>query len=824
MYGYRGRSRSPEYTSHRQRQYSPSGPRSRSPPPPPRRYDSPPPSDRYNDYSGYGSVRYEEGHPPRRYEQFYPGRYNEDRYHDDYHRDHAPSARFDEREEGWNRPRYDHAEQWEKSRDQDLAMFDATSASYESQQHSKEIGKRGKEPSQPSKDVIFLGIDPELTEADLLGYLQIEHKAVVDSVKVVKDKFTGASKFFGFATFHNLEGATNFVNENFPAILMPALYAHSTPRKVKIDFSTPFQNPHPSGFDTRHHGTAYVRPGHDGMRDIGTPGDDKRVLLLRGLDSLTTSGEVIYRSSQEIARMVGKQGQEIEAGKTIVRVVLIVDKSARSNWGYAFVELATSELASALLPFLLSPQHQPNGFLINSVPVAASFANPTSFVPVAAGPLGGEFIIISSRAGGLGSETIDKPDGRWCAYWHERAGAVEDVPQGAPIIREDGMVELTPAHRSFLGGLAGLPAQTSAKTAQTQTVQQTGTAPVNLSGSVQPIKISGASKSKKKEEVGIITIMQKKNVLGDTEEDDRIGQDTILLSRTKGARIIPPTSTSRKIAGNINKWNTKQFELAAPELANDNLPPKGVSDANTVSGTKRQFGSSVAQAVTKTASPSTSPPPAPVSQLSDDFDYTDVSKFNSTGKVACLLCQRQFKTEDVLRKHVVQSDLHKNNLKDSSMCQAGQHRKAAIIANVTPPAEPSVPTMESSQPKYRDRAAERREVFNQPAVPSRKEMEALAASTAAYQGKRKPAPAKQPAPPPEVKEVGQENVGNQLLAKMGWKTGEGLGTSGEGRAEPVKVQQFESRAGLGASTGVEAGRWSGPDGWQQRAKDMDVCV
>lgn len=63
-------------------------------------------------------------------------------------------------------------------------------------------------------------------------------------------------------------------------------------------------------------------------------------------------------------------------------------------------------------------------------------------------------------------------------------------------------------------------------------------------------------------------------------------------------------------------------------------------------------------------------------------------------------------------------------------------------------------------------------------------------------------------------------MGNQLLAKMGWKTGEGLGLAGEGWAEPIKVQQFESRAGLGASKGVEAGRWSGPGGWQQRAKDM----
>ena len=34
----------------------------------------------------------------------------------------------------------------------------------------------------------------------------------------------------------------------------------------------------------------------------------------------------------------------------------------------------------------------------------------------------------------------------------------------------------------------------------------------------------------------------------------------------------------------------------------------------------------------------------------------------TTGKVACLLCQRHFKTEEVLQKHIVQSDLHKARL------------------------------------------------------------------------------------------------------------------------------------------------------------------
>ena len=33
-----------------------------------------------------------------------------------------------------------------------------------------------------------------------------------------------------------------------------------------------------------------------------------------------------------------------------------------------------------------------------------------------------------------------------------------------------------------------------------------------------------------------------------------------------------------------------------------------------------------------------------------------------------------------------------------------------------------------------------------------------------------------------------ENVGRQMLEKMGWKEGEGLGREGAGRREPVSVQ------------------------------------
>lgn len=49
------------------------------------------------------------------------------------------------------------------------------------------------------------------------------------------------------------------------------------------------------------------------------------------------------------------------------------------------------------------------------------------------------------------------------------------------------------------------------------------------------------------------------------------------------------------------------------------------------------------------------------------------------------------------------------------------------------------------------------------------------------------------------KEIKEDNIGNQLLRKMGW-TGGGLGKEGEGIAEPISVKEQFSREGLGLMT------------------------
>lgn len=194
------------------------------------------------------------------------------------------------------------------------------------------------------------------------------------------------------------------------------------------------------------------------------------------------------------------------------------------------------QLAAAVLSFLLSPQSQPNGFLIADRPIGVSFANPGAFTPVPAGPLGGQFLLRATRNGGIGSDTVEKTDGAWCAYFHEQAGAIEMSPESRAPIAEDGSIPpMSDEMRSFLGGLAG-------KSSDNKDGSSTSTAPptggfVSISNVMQPIKIGtsfGVPKTTRKaDEAGLVT-RDAKNVLGDDEEEqDLIGKDTVLLSRSE---------------------------------------------------------------------------------------------------------------------------------------------------------------------------------------------------------------------------------------------------------------------------------------------------
>lgn len=67
-------------------------------------------------------------------------------------------------------------------------------------------------------------------------------------------------------------------------------------------------------------------------------------------------------------------------------------------------------------------------------------------------------------------------------------------------------------------------------------------------------------------------------------------------------------------------------------------------------------------------------------------------------------------------------------------------------------------------------------------------------------GSDNPAPCRPDEAPSSVhRRIGQSNKGHQMMEKMGWRAGEGLGKESLGRAEPIAAEVRDEKAGLGTS-------------------------
>jgi len=191
----------------------------------------------------------------------------------------------------------------------------------------------------------------------------------------------------------------------------------------------------------------------------------------------------------------------------------------------------------------------------------------------------------------------------------------------------------------------------------------------------------------------------------------------------------------------------------------------------------------------------------------------------------CLLCARQFKTLEQLKRHNKESDLHKvcdikvfralfftthiqqKNFKDVNLREIARQKAASRRIGT------------SEAPKYRDRASERRTLFNQPEAPIPEKDPSVS--------KKRQVEAPRPPTPPVVLANDEANVGNKLLKMMGWKAGSGLGSEGDGRVNPMFVSDFiiwpanlltaasisetavySPGMGLGASKGRDIGKYT----------------
>ena len=122
-------------------------------------------------------------------------------------------------------------------------------------------------------------------------------------------------------------------------------------------------------------------------------------------------------------------------------------------------------------------------------------------------------------------------------------------------------------------------------------------------------------------------------------------------------------------------------------------------------------------------------------------------KRTAKGEPICVICQRKFATIEKLRLHEAKSDLHKSNLVKQQASQevADEHKRELD----------QTPTTE----QYNNRAEKRRQLHGSYPEPTKV---VTVASEVVVDA-------------PKVDSLGETNIGNQLLQKMGWQTGDALG-------------------------------------------------
>lgn len=131
-------------------------------------------------------------------------------------------------------------------------------------------------------------------------------------------------------------------------------------------------------------------------------------------------------------------------------------------------------------------------------------------------------------------------------------------------------------------------------------------------------------------------------------------------------------------------------------------------------------------------------------------------KRTAKGEPICVICKRKFPTLDKLRLHEAKSELHKSNLAKRQQSKPQEVAQAILAGS-------KHPLPETTQ-QYEDRAEKRRHLHHGSFVELKKVARLVPGGlTATAEG-------------PKEDSLGETNIGNKLLQKMGWQAGASLGS------------------------------------------------
>ncbi|KAF9954927.1 hypothetical protein BGZ72_004155 [Mortierella alpina] len=644
---------------------------------------------------------------------------------------------------------------------------------YENNRHRIQQPRRRNEhdstQGEPQVEIILQGLPLNCQEEDIRAMIEQEDIGL-ETIRLAKDRQTGNSKGYGFLRFMTIQHAQDFMRQRAPSVKIGGI-----PRGQQTPYTNHLQS---SQYQSQ---PAVLNVG---ARDIGSVPNS--VLVVTDLPS-----------------MVNETGlwNALATLGPLVRVMLAKDRQSRISWGFCFAEYADVKSAAVALE-----KADSGSFTIQKKPVEVHYAHHGSFIPAYAPT---QWTIA------YGSE------GQLAIYWDEQAflsvysdpsavkltsKATQGTSSKSTPKTEDkdeldafyaAMGDVLKADPSFKTNDAvfSVPATSASHTNSSVPASAPAPAPV-----VQDLPALPTTAKMDKVQLAGIAAAQAAEQLARTEDKKRKAGQVSSIGIGGGGK---------KVSIQLQKWSTKQVELQSGE-GHAPAPQQALESGKA------------------TTAPQSFSQPSQGQELLDFAKY-EPDELLDLKQVACLLCQRRLKSLQDLRKHQELSDLHKKNLLDPQAVQNALRKSRGIPASTTTGATAQSESSSSGasvdgavtkpdeEPKYRDRAAERRQIFGQPdyplpPTPTGRDRDYGGGSGGRFGGgggrgmgggggfQHDVVIPEQP-----TKDgIKEDNIGNRLLKSMGWKEGQGLGKDGAGIKAPIEASGYAKGVGIGAGLARKA--------------------
>ncbi|KAG0206189.1 hypothetical protein BGX28_002324 [Mortierella sp. GBA30] len=658
----------------------------------------------------------------------------------------------------------------------------------------------------PQIEVILQGLPFHCQEDDIRAVIENEDIGL-ETVRIAKDRQTGELRGYGFLKFLTLQHAQEFMRQFAPSIRIGPNWvriAYSNNPSISRDAQrrcnecgtanhvhseSCHQSPsskqaagmfngrdfrehsgrtdyagHPQSQQSPHSKEAYASQYHHaqatvlnvGARDVGTVPNS--ILVVTDLPSMVNEPSLWNAMS-----LLGP----------LVRIMVAKDRQSRISWGFCFAEY--TDVKSATKAF---EKANSDTFTIQKKSVDVHFAHHGSFIPAYAPtqwtvPYGGDDkLAIYWDEQAFLSVYVDPSAARPPSNGMQSTGVKRKPPNAAPTDELD-------AFYAAMGDVLKAEPSSDAKGSVFSVPMISGeTAPAPI---VQDLPALPTAAKMDEVQLAGIAAAQAAEQLAKAEEKKRKAGQMSSIGIGGGGK---------KVSIQLQKWSTKQVELQSGEVSS--APQQQTSEQEAA---RRQ-----------------SEPQQQRNQLQELLDFTHYGpdELLDLKLIACLLCQRKLKTLQDLRKHQSLSELHKKNLLDPQAIQEALKKARGISSILSTLARHSDPSTTSAgigkleeEPKYRDRAAERRQIFGQPdyplpPTPSGRDRD-YGGGAGRYVGGGGGYQHEVVIPEQPTKDgIKEDNIGNRLLKSMGWKEGQGLGKDGEGIKAPIEASGYAKGVGIGA--------------------------